>query len=130
MEERCPNCGSALGSDGICDYCGYQVKRIEPSKSKPAPAPQPTTIVVKNVVKAPRSRTQYVRMISPKHKWTAFLWCFFFGVLGAHRFYVGKTGTAILYLFTCGLCGIGWIFDLFKILFGSFTDANGLPLKK
>ncbi|MEA1995572.1 MAG: TM2 domain-containing protein [Campylobacterota bacterium] len=26
----------------------------------------------------------------------AFLLCFFFGVFGAHRFYVGKVGTGIL----------------------------------
>ena len=36
----------------------------------------------------------------------AFLLAFFFGVFGAHRFYVGKTGTAILQLFTLGGLGI------------------------
>jgi DNA polymerase III epsilon subunit-like protein len=35
-----------------------------------------------------------------------------FGWLGAHRFYVGKIGTGMLYLFTFGLFGVGWAFDV------------------
>lgn len=38
-----------------------------------------------------------------------------FGVFGAHRFYFGKPISGILYLFTLGLCGVGWIVDLFFI---------------
>ena len=36
----------------------------------------------------------------------------FLGVFGAHRFYMGKWGTAILYLLTFGLLGIGFLYDL------------------
>jgi len=39
------------------------------------------------------------------------LW--FFGFLGAHRFYFGKQLSATLYFFTCGLFLIGWLVDLF-----------------
>jgi TM2 domain-containing membrane protein YozV len=39
----------------------------------------------------------------------------FFGVLGLHRFYLGKTGSGILYLFTGGLFGIGAFVDFFTI---------------
>ena len=39
------------------------------------------------------------------------LWLF--GFLGAHRFYYGKRVSGTLYLFTFGLLGIGWLFDLF-----------------
>ena len=35
----------------------------------------------------------------------------FLGFLGAHRFYMGKIFTAILYLFSGGLLGIGLIYD-------------------
>jgi TM2 domain-containing membrane protein YozV len=35
-----------------------------------------------------------------------------FGFMGAHRFYYGKTLTAILYLLTFGLLGIGFLYDL------------------
>lgn len=52
----------------------------------------------------------------PKNKWTAFLLCLIFGVFGAHKFYEGKTGMGILYLFTVGLFGIGWLIDLIVLL--------------
>ncbi|MCA9197942.1 MAG: NINE protein [Pirellulaceae bacterium] len=38
-----------------------------------------------------------------------------FGFMGAHRFYFGKPLTGILWLFTFGLLGVGWIVDLFLI---------------
>ncbi len=41
------------------------------------------------------------------------LWLF--GFIGAHRFYYGKTISGIIYFFTLGLLGIGWIIDLFLI---------------
>jgi hypothetical protein len=62
---------------------------------------------------------------SDKNKWIALLFCYFMGFLGVHRFYVGKTGTGILYLFTLGLFGIGILVDFFVILFGNFRDAQG-----
>jgi len=63
-----------------------------------------------------------------KSKVVALLLCFFFGYLGAHRFYVGKVGTGILYLFTGGLVGIGSLIDFIMILIGSFKDNFGRPL--
>jgi len=38
-----------------------------------------------------------------------------FGILGFHRFYLGKIGTGFLWLFTGGLLGIGAFFDLFTL---------------
>ncbi len=49
-----------------------------------------------------------------------------FGLSGLHRFYVGKIGTGILWLFTGGLFLIGQIIDIIMILTGQFEDKNGL----
>ena len=54
--------------------------------------------------------------------------CIFLGIVGAHYFYVGKVGKGILFLFTGGLFGIGWIVDICIILLGNFTDNRGLRL--
>jgi hypothetical protein len=51
-----------------------------------------------------------------------------FGLCGLHRFYVGKVGTGILWLFTYGLFGIGQLIDIIMILSGQFEDKNGLPV--
>jgi TM2 domain-containing membrane protein YozV len=41
------------------------------------------------------------------------LWIF--GFIGAHRFYYGNKITGVIWFFTGGLCGIGWLIDLFLI---------------
>jgi hypothetical protein len=47
------------------------------------------------------------------------------GVFGAHRFYVGKTGTAVLMVCTIGGLGIWYLYDLILVAAGSFRDAEG-----
>lgn len=50
-----------------------------------------------------------------KSKWVAFVLCLLLGHFGAHKFYEGKYGMGLLYLFTFGLAYIGVIVDLFAI---------------
>jgi len=66
---------------------------------------------------------------SSKNQLVALILCFFFGLLGVHYFYVGRIGMGILYLFTGGLIGIGWIVDIIRIVTGTFTDNYGFSLR-
>jgi TM2 domain-containing membrane protein YozV len=64
------------------------------------------------------------------------LTAWFFGFIGVHRFYVGKTASGIvMVLFTISYFGlivsaIWSLVDLITILVGSFRDANNLVVKK
>jgi TM2 domain-containing membrane protein YozV len=68
--------------------------------------------------------------MSDKKFLPALLLAIFLGALGGHRFYVGKTGTAVLQLLTCGGFGIWALIDIVMIAMGTFRDKNGLPLAK
>jgi len=63
--------------------------------------------------------------MSDKRIVPALLLCFFFGVFGAHRFYVGKVGTGILMLITIGGLGIWAMIDFILIIVGAFKDSDG-----
>lgn len=60
-----------------------------------------------------------------KSQLVAFLLCFFFGLLGIHRFYLGYVGIGLLELFTLGCFGILTLIDLFLIAFGVLKPKNG-----
>ena len=51
-------------------------------------------------------------------------------MFGIHRFYVKKSGTGILWMFSVGLFFFGWIADIISILNGTFTDGLGRPLRE
>lgn len=68
--------------------------------------------------------------ISPKSKVTALLLCLFLGYFGVHYFYVGRVLMGLVYLFTFGLFGFGWLIDLALIAAGIFRDSHGRCLKK
>lgn len=113
MEEKtkyCKHCGEKIAEDAvICTKCGRQVEEIKKEKEQ---------IVINNnntanAVAVAKAGAGYGRA---KNKWVAFFLCLFLGLLGAHKFYEGKAGMGILYIFTGGLFGIGAIIDLIIIL--------------
>jgi len=60
--------------------------------------------------------------------WIKFAICIFFGFLGVHKFMEKKIGMGLLYLFTVGLFGFGWIIDsvmyLITAIKGIRSEAN------
>jgi hypothetical protein len=65
---------------------------------------------------------------SEKSRLVAFLFAWFLGVFGIHRFYVGKVGSGIIWILTFGLFGVGALVDLVLIAMGKFKDKEGKPL--
>lgn len=47
----------------------------------------------------------------------------FLGLFGVHRMYLGKWITGLIYLFTLGLFGLGWLYDLWT-LNGQIDERN------
>jgi LSD1 subclass zinc finger protein len=60
---------------------------------------------------------------------TLFLACTL-GIWGAHRYYVGRVGSAVIQTFTLGGFYFWWIIDIIAILAGNFTDVQGRPLNR
>ena len=133
METKCPICGAPL-SDSKCSYCGYEKREMKQEgeninfdSGKYETEQRKKEDVNGNSM---LNNLEIVPGISRKSKTTALLLCIFLGGTGAHRFYVGKGGTGILYLFTVGFFGMGWIIDIIRIATGSFRDEFDLPLRQ
>lgn len=88
--------------------------------------PQQNRIDVR--VDMPRNQIPRPDVPSSKSRLTAFLLCLFLGWAGAHRFYVGKGGTGVLWMFSFGIFGMGWFVDLIMVALGSFKDNAGQRL--
>ena len=112
MEDNkfCEFCGNKVHIDAVmCPKCGRQIGKLKVDVDDSNPQ-----IIINNAV---NSTVPY----SSKEceKWVAFVLCLFLGFFGAHKFYEGKIGLGILYLFTAGLFGIGWFVDIIIILCNS-----------
>lgn len=66
---------------------------------------------------------------SLKSKAATLFLCFFFGMFGVHRYYVGKIGTGVLWTLTAGMFVIGWIVDIYNIANNRFCDSNGYVIR-
>ncbi len=108
----CQNCGQEIDDKAvICVHCGV-------ATGKPVPT-------------ADNTGKSWV---------AALLLCIFLGGFGAHRFYVGKTGSGITMLLITLLlgwigigifiCGVWVLVDLINICLNTFKTADGKPLQK
>lgn len=93
-------------------------KNEEPNNSTQTSRQVNTTIVDNSVnIGLVNQRNYHVQAnLNPKNKWVAFILCLFFGIFGAHKFYEGRPLLGVLYIFTVGLLGIGWLADLIILL--------------
>ena len=102
----CSRCGAEVAEDAaFCPKCGYSLTGAGP-------------LVENNAA------------ISDKDWLATFLLCWFLGVFGIHRFYVGKTGSAIAMILTLGGFVIWAIVDWIIILCGDFRDKDGRVIKR
>lgn len=113
----CKHCGEQIPADAvICVKCGCQVEKIE--QDTPSIVINNTNDNINaNTNVNTNQNTNAAVTGKAKNKWVSFCLCLFLGYFGAHKFYEGKVGLGILYLLTIGLFGIGWIADIFIILF-------------
>jgi TM2 domain-containing membrane protein YozV len=66
---------------------------------------------------------------SEKKRIVVLVLCCLLGMIGVHRFYVGKIVTGILQIVTIGgFFGIWPFIDFIMILCGVFTDKEGKPI--
>ena len=97
----CKHCGKQILKEAVvCINCGLQVEELKQSGQ----------VVINN-------SNINTGMLGEKNKWVALALCVFLGILGGHKFYEGKTGLGVLYLFTGGLFGIGVLVDIITLLF-------------
>ena len=112
----CKHCGQkVMEAAVICPHCGCQIEEVKKTE-------QPS-IVINNSNANMNTNTNINGgpVGKPKNKWVALLLCFFFGYLGAHKFYEGRIGAGILYILTVGIFGIGALIDFIALLFKKST---------
>lgn len=99
----CPYCNAAFTENTqFCQKCGARMTQRAPITTE-------------------HSNTE----TSPKSGKITLVLCAFLGVLGMHRFYVGKIGTGLLTFFTGGFLGIWTLIDLIQIMRNKFQDKKG-----
>ena len=126
----CKYCGAKVGDNAnFCSKCGKNL--VE--EQKQTNNDEKINVTVKLADVKPKV---IPKNTSPKSRTIAAVLCFFLGLLGFHRFYVGKVESGVLLLIGTLF---GWItggvlyivlamlvlIDLIVILCGNFKDANG-----
>lgn len=121
----CPNCGYSFPKMKFCKFCGEKIPEdsvICTKCGRQVENQNDNGLTINNVSNASSSSAAQAieqpvcaRNLKKIDKMTALILCIFLGWCGAHKFYEGKVGMGILYIFTGGLFGIGWIVDIISI---------------
>ncbi len=112
-EKYCKHCGQLIDLDCVvCPKCGKQVELLRQDNNTP--------IIINNNNSASAAASSSANNVNGYpfricSKWVAFFLALFLGFVGAHRFYEGKIGSGLIYMFTFGFFGIGWLFDVITI---------------
>ena len=67
---------------------------------------------------------------SPRSRGVALVLAVTLGVFGGHRFYAGRTGSAVAMLCTLGGLGLWALYDMILIAGGDFIDGEGRRISK
>jgi len=139
----CRNCGKELvGTPEICMGCG--AKPLAGNSFCQACGAETNSLA--EICTKCGARLVKAEEVSPKSRLATTLLAWFLGIFGAHRFYLGKTGTAvgmlilgILYLATVWLWGLGFLFllavgvwaliDFIYAVSGNMRDNEGKLIK-
>ena len=124
----CRNCGKELvGTPEICLGCG--AKPLVGSSFCQA-CGSATNPLAEICIKCGARLTKAEAVnVSPKSRLAVTLLAWFLGEFGAHRFYLGKIGTAIAMLFTLGGLGIWALIDFIYAVSGNMRDKEGKLIK-
>ncbi len=130
----CPNCGG-VSEGSICVYCRTPLQQSAGQGTggvQFTPPPSPPAQPYPQNQPYQQHPQQYVghEVSSQKSWWVVFITALFFGYFGVHRFYAGKIGTGVLWLFTIGIFAAGWIVDIILVLLGRFTDGQGNEIQR
>lgn len=110
----CKHCGAKIPEDAIvCTACGRQVEEFHQNSQA-----TPQVVINNSNMNSNVNANLNGALVGRKlcNKWVSLILCILLGVVGAHKFYEGKGGMGILYIFTAGLFGIGWVIDIISIL--------------
>ena len=118
MDEKlkfCKYCGENIPEDAIiCTKCGRQVEELKRNNEN-------NQIIINNNNSASAAASASAVATGygyghgkQKNKWVALVLCIF--TICGHKFYEEKISLGLVYLFTAGLFGIGWIIDIISLL--------------
>ena len=131
-QKYCSSCGELILKEAeICPKCGVRQALASPVSNEKY-CSSCGALILKNAEICPKCGVrQQFKTNEVSTEWlTLLLLSIFLGTLGVDRFYVGKIGTGILKLLTCGGCGIWWLVDWILIACEKFTDSNGNIIKR